>query len=117
MGLGKTLQILTLVHTPQKKPSLIVCPASVVPVWQGEAKRWYPQLPTQVLGSKISSSLAQKRRCHALDRQLLQLRRHKQLLETIEFGYAVLDEAQQIKNPEAKVTQACCSIQAECQSL
>jgi SNF2 family DNA or RNA helicase len=36
------------------------------------------------------------------------------LLEETQFGYAVLDEAQQIKNPDAKVTQACCAIQAEC---
>jgi SNF2 family DNA or RNA helicase len=43
-----------------------------------------------------------------------QLRRHKHLLEGTEFGYAVLDEAQQIKNPEAKVTHACCAIRAEC---
>ena len=43
-----------------------------------------------------------------------QLRRHKHLLEGTQFGYAVLDEAQQIKNPDAKVTQACCAIQAEC---
>lgn len=117
MGLGKTLQILTLLHTCpiEKKPSLIVCPASVVPVWQGEAKRWYPKLPTQVLGSKnIFKPCAKNEGATLWIASYSQLRRHKQLLETIEFGYAVLDEAQQIKNPEAKVTQACCSIQAEC---
>ena len=36
------------------------------------------------------------------------------MLDETQFGYAVLDEAQQIKNPDAKVTQACCAIQAEC---
>jgi superfamily II DNA or RNA helicase len=117
MGLGKTLQILTLIQASpiEKKPSLIVCPASVVPVWQGEAKRWYPQLSTQVLGSgNIFRPSENEEDTTLWIASYSQLRRHKPLLETIEFGYAVLDEAQQIKNPEAKVTQACCSIQAEC---
>ncbi len=116
MGLGKTLQILTLLKEfPfEDRHSLIVCPASVVPVWQNEAARWYPSLKTAVLRSaNVWDSVDQ-------DSPILwiasytQLRRHKHLLDGIDFGYAVLDEAQQIKNPDAKVTQACCVIQAEC---
>ena len=41
-----------------------------------------------------------------------QLRRHKAQLDATRFGYAVLDEAQFIKSPEAKVTQACLAIRA-----
>jgi superfamily II DNA or RNA helicase len=115
MGLGKTLQVLTLLQSNgfSDKDSLIVCPASVVPVWESEVRRWYPELQTRVLRSDATFE----------ERGLLptlwiasytQLRRHKHLLETVEFGYAVLDEAQQIKNPDAKVTQACFAIQAEC---
>lgn len=115
MGLGKTLQVLTLVHTHPfaEKDSLIVCPASVVPVWENEARRWYPELNTRVLRSDATFE----------ERGLLptlwiasytQLRRHKHILDSVEFGYAVLDEAQQIKNPDAKVTQACFAIEAEC---
>jgi SNF2 family DNA or RNA helicase len=40
------------------------------------------------------------------------LRRQRPLLDVVEFGYAVLDEAQFIKNPDAKVAQACYSIRA-----
>jgi len=32
------------------KPSLIVCPASVVPVWQQEIERFFPEFETAVLG-------------------------------------------------------------------
>lgn len=117
MGLGKTLQVLTLLaHDPiVSKPSLIVCPASVVPVWQSEAKRWYPNLRTQILRSGVDFTDPK-----VVTEQTLwiasytQLRRHKNLLDSVEFGYAALDEAQQIKNPDAKVTHACCAIQAEC---
>ena len=41
-----------------------------------------------------------------------QLRRHRHLLDQVEFRYTVLDEAQLIKKPKAKVTQACLSINA-----
>ena len=117
MGLGKTLQILTLLHASPVagKHSLIVCPASVIPVWQGEARRWYPGLATRVLGSgNVFEQGVNGAGTTLWIASYSQLRRHKHLLDKIEFGYAVLDEAQQIKNPEAKVTQACCSIQAEC---
>lgn len=116
MGLGKTLQVLTLLKTYPyaAKNSLIVCPASVVPVWQNEAKRWYPELKTAVLRSDRNFDLDESGEPTLWIASYTQLRRHKHLLEANGFGYAVLDEAQQIKNPEAKVTQACCAIKAEC---
>ena len=116
MGLGKTLQVLTLLdaHPFAAKPSLIVCPASVVPVWQSEAARWYPQLSTAVLRSGEHFGRSGGNAPRVWIASYTQLRRHKHLLSAAEFGYAVLDEAQQIKNPDAKVTQACCAIQAEC---
>ena len=116
MGLGKTLQVLTLFkfYPFENKNSLIVCPASVVPVWQREARRWYPNLQTEVLRSSCDFSNDGSTQPMLWIASYTQLRRHKHLLEGTQFGYAVLDEAQQIKNPDAKVTQACCAIQAEC---
>ncbi len=116
MGLGKTLQVLTLLeaHPFEKKSSLIVCPASVVPVWESEAKRWYPDLNTKVLRGYEHFEHDEADRPTLWIASYTQLRRHKHLLDSIGFGYAVLDEAQQIKNPDAKVTQACCAIKAEC---
>jgi len=116
MGLGKTLQVLTLLqfYPFDSKHSLIVCPASVVPVWEGEVKRWYPEIETEVLRSGHDFGSDKSEAPKLWIASYTQLRRHKHLLEQAQFGYAVLDEAQQIKNPDAKVTQACCSIQAEC---
>jgi len=115
MGLGKTLQVLTLLqrHPFEGKDGLIVCPASVVPVWESEAARWYPELSTRVLRSN-SHFEAESKGGTLWIASYTQLRRHKHLLDQVEFGYAVLDEAQQIKNPDAKVTHACCAIQAAC---
>ncbi|ADE55355.1 DEAD/DEAH box helicase [Coraliomargarita akajimensis] len=114
MGLGKTLQVLTLLHASPVpgKSSLIVCPASVVPVWESEAARWYPEMDTAVLRSNQTFDDVGAPKLWIAS--YTQLRRHKHLLDSAEFGYAVLDEAQYIKNPDAKVTHACCAIQAEC---
>ena len=116
MGLGKTLQVLTLLNAypVEGKDSLIVCPASVVPVWENEVKLWYPHLDTAVLRSGETFEGPSGHKPKLWIASYTQLRRHKHLLEGTEFGYAVLDEAQQIKNPEAKVTHACCAIKAEC---
>ena len=116
MGLGKTLQVLSLLHhfPVAGKNSLIVCPASVVPVWQSEVQRWYPKMRTAVLRSGEDFTISEGESPKLWIASYTQLRRHKHLLDVAEFGYAVLDEAQQIKNPDAKVTHACCAIRAEC---
>ncbi|NBX57982.1 MAG: M24 family metallopeptidase, partial [Gammaproteobacteria bacterium] len=53
MGLGKTLQVLSLlaVRPAADRPSLIVCPASVVPVWREEIARFFPHLRVDTLKS------------------------------------------------------------------
>lgn len=112
MGLGKTLQVLTLIkERPIKgKHHIIVCPASVIPVWEHEVARFYPDIPIQVL--KKNNAFRDNLKPHVWISSYSQLRRHKERLASMKFGYAVLDEAQQIKNPETKTTQACLHIQA-----
>ncbi|KAI9821808.1 MAG: hypothetical protein M1827_002390 [Pycnora praestabilis] len=55
MGLGKTLQTLSLFqylkenekasyHSYQRRPSLVVCPLSVLSSWMTEARKWTPDL-------------------------------------------------------------------------
>ena len=112
MGLGKTVQTLALLtsNKSQNLPDLVICPASVVPVWVKEAATHFPNLKIRVL-SKDQNFKNSNESCLWLA-SYTQLRRHQHLLEGIKFGYAVLDEAQLIKNPKAKVTQACLSINA-----
>ena len=112
MGLGKTLQVLSLldIRGMGERPNLIVCPASVVPVWRHEVARFFPHLTVEVL--KAGHDFAEHRQPTLWLASYTQLRRHKQILDKVEFGYAVLDEAQFIKNPEAKATQACLRLRA-----
>jgi len=112
MGLGKTLQVASLltVRPVAAKPALIVCPASVVPVWREEFARFFPQMAVDVL--KTGHDFTSRQDAVVWLASYTQLRKHKHLLEANEFSYAVLDEGQFIKNPDAKVTQACFAIRA-----
>jgi len=112
MGLGKTLQVLTLLATrPQAdRPSLIICPASVVPVWQEEILRFYPHLAIDVL--KNGHDFSARKDNVIWIASYTQMRKHRLLLDKHEFAYAVLDEGQFIKNPDAKVTQTCFAVRA-----
>ncbi len=112
MGLGKTLQVISLLAARPIAgvPHLIVCPASVVPVWREEIARFFPSLKVDVL--KTGNDFAARKDPVIWLASYTQLRKHRGLLEGTEFGYAVLDEGQFIKNPDAKVTQTCFAIRA-----
>ncbi len=113
MGLGKTLQVLALLaaRPVSGKPCLIVCPASVVPVWREEVAKFFPHLVVDVL--KTGHDFSHRPEPVLWLASYTQLRKHRALLGDIEFGYAVLDEGQFIKNPDAKITQTCFAVQAE----
>ncbi len=113
MGLGKTLQVLSLLAARPiaGKPHLIVCPASVVPVWREEIAKFFPHLPVDVL--KTGHDFTQRKDAAVWLASYTQLRKHRTMLPTVEFGYAVLDEGQFIKNPDAKITQTCFAVRAQ----
>ncbi|MDR3228450.1 MAG: DEAD/DEAH box helicase [Puniceicoccales bacterium] len=95
-------------------PMLVVCPASVVPVWAAEAARFFPQIPIQILRPKNNWTTAPTTASAPVLwlASYARLRRDTRLLDNTEFSLAVLDEAQFIKNPDAKITAACLRIRA-----
>ena len=113
MGLGKTVQVIALL---QSRPlsgqrHVVVCPASVVPVWREELARFYPEGKIDVL--KSGHDFATNKSACIWIASYTQLRKHRAMLDSTEFGYAILDEGQFIKNPDAKVTQACFAIKTK----
>jgi len=121
MGLGKTLQALAWLgwlkerNTKNPKPSLVICPASVLHNWRREAERFTPNLKVLVLESGAER--------HNLRKQIPQhdlivtnyalLRRDLEELQKFAFRAAILDEAQFIKNPGAQVTQSVKQLKSE----
>jgi len=112
MGLGKTAQVIALLQTRPlaDQRHLVVCPASVVPVWREELARFFPAARTDVL--KAGHDFTTDPAPGIWLASYTQLRKHRALLPTTEFGYVILDEGQFIKNPDAKVTQACFALRA-----
>ncbi|MSU48034.1 MAG: DEAD/DEAH box helicase [Opitutus sp.] len=112
MGLGKTLQVLSLLTARPLAdlPTLIVCPASVVPVWREEVAKFFPHLVVDVL--KTGHDFTQRKDPVIWLASYTQLRKHRAMLASVNFGYAVLDEGQFIKNPDAKITQTCFAVRA-----
>jgi SNF2 family DNA or RNA helicase len=102
MGLGKTVMVLAwldrLRATPESKgPSLVVVPRSVVFNWIEEAARFAPAL--RVLDfSGANRSVEHVQRHHLVLTTYGTLRRDALLLKDVEFDYAILDEAQTVKN-------------------
>ena len=114
MGLGKTLQTLTWLawlkerNRKNPKPSLVICPASVLHNWQREAERFTPDIKVLVLESGAARhNLRSKIPQHDLIvTNYALLRRDLEELQKFAFRAVILDEAQFIKNPGAQVTQS-----------
>jgi superfamily II DNA or RNA helicase len=102
MGLGKTVMVLAWLDRLRatreaKAPSLVVVPRSVVFNWIEEAARFAPQL--KVLDfSGTGRSVERVKGHHVVLTTYGTLRRDALLLKDVEFEYAILDEAQAIKN-------------------
>ncbi len=120
MGLGKTLQTLTHVLTEKKsghsqgKPTLVVAPTSVVPNWLAEAKKFTPDLRVLVLnGPERRKYMRSIPHADLVLTSYALLHRDIEKLRPFAFHLVVLDEAQNIKNPHAKVAQAACKLDAK----
>jgi superfamily II DNA or RNA helicase len=119
MGLGKTVQ--TLAHLllekhegRLKKPVLIVAPVSVLGNWSQEIRRYAPDLVPLVLhGPKRSAAFG------AIDSADLVIIGYplllidSEILLNREFSVVILDEAQMIKNPQAKVSRVARALRAQ----
>ena len=118
MGLGKTVQTLALIERDwergERRPVLLVCPTSVVTNWRKEAARFTPELPVMVhhgVGRKKSEALAKEAMRHGLViSSYALLHRDLEHLRRLEWAGVVLDEAQNIKNPETKQSRAARSL-------
>ncbi len=111
MGLGKTIQTIALllsVKQEQKKLSaLIVAPTSVVGNWLREIERFGPTLTTALWhGAGRKGQQDELSKANVIITSYALLRRDIDLLTKLDLDYAILDEAQNIKNPESATAQA-----------
>ena len=116
MGLGKTITLIAL-HLHQRatadkvKPTLVVCPASLLGNWEREIQRFAPGTPV--------------RRFHGTGRSLDQIddgfvlttygtmRLDTERLSQVGWGLVVADEAQHVKNSTSSTARALRRIRAD----
>ncbi len=115
MGLGKTVQTLAFLLRERaagraEGPSLVVCPTSVVRNWHDEATRFAPDLRTLVhhgadraRGKDLRAAVAS---ADLVVTSYPLLRSDVAALQAIDWHALVLDEAQQIKNPDTAQARA-----------
>jgi SNF2 family DNA or RNA helicase len=114
MGLGKTPQTLALIaedwQRKGSRPTLVVCPMSVVGNWQKEAARFTPCLPVMVHHGMARAKGAAFKKQAARQAIVLSsfalLHRDLDLLKEVDWAGVILDEAQNIKNAETKQARA-----------
>lgn len=108
MGLGKTLQIITfLQHLKEEKktkqPHLIVVPTSLVFNWHEELAKFCPSLKAKDhTGGDRNKDKTDFKGFDLVITTYGTLLRDISILKEQEFGYAILDESQAIKNPNSK---------------
>ena len=122
MGLGKTIQaIALLLHEREATgngvgPALVICPTSVVGNWKREIQRFAPRLRVMVHhGSDRTSGeefVAAAQQHDVVVSTYGLARRDVEDLRQVSWSDVILDEAQNIKNPQAKQTQAVRKLEA-----
>jgi SNF2 family DNA or RNA helicase len=142
MGLGKTLQTLALLQknknlhlvAPKNKKgavvqqslfpdehsslpaSLIVLPTSLIHNWHNEIMKFVPSLKTVIYTGtsrkKSDSLLELTHNCDVILTTYGIVRNDIEMFKECSFNYVILDESQNIKNPESKIFQAVCQLEA-----
>ncbi len=120
MGLGKTIQVLAAVQLRwaggDRRPTLVVCPTSVISNWNREAARFSPDLPVMVHhgpGRLKDEEFGRAAAGHAITVTSYGLAHRDEFLADTRWGGVVLDEAQNVKNPQTKQARAVRSLHAE----
>ena len=122
MGLGKTIQSICLLLYEREnkltdKPTLIICPTSVVGNWEKEIEKFAPGLKTAIHhGNSRWSYETFSEEIHKNEVVITTyalIVRDKNLFQKEEWAGIILDEAQNIKNSSSKQSQHIKALKAE----
>ncbi|MDD3410489.1 MAG: SNF2-related protein, partial [Eubacteriales bacterium] len=123
MGLGKTVQVIAALSAAKKKngpqKSIIVSPTSLIYHWLAELKRFDDQLTVRLVSGireerqRAIEDIARDETVDVVLTSYPLLRRDIEQLKEIPFRFAVLDEAQFVKNAQSIGAAAAKELSAE----
>ncbi|NDZ93905.1 DEAD/DEAH box helicase [Streptomyces sp. SID6673] len=123
MGLGKTVQVIALLCHEQAtdpaagRPTLIICPMSVVGNWEREIARFAPDLRVAVHHGTARAAGSRFGAVHADADVVLTTfaiaTRDRDLLKAHRWRRVVVDEAQHVKNVATKAAKAIRAVPAD----
>ncbi|WP_017294845.1 DEAD/DEAH box helicase [Geminocystis herdmanii] len=122
MGLGKTIQLIAFLLTLKEeksltKPSIITCPTSVLNNWEREIKKFAPSLKVIIhhgeQRSKEKEFIKEAQKNDVIITSYALIYRDFDTFNKVEWQGVILDEAQNIKNPQAKQSKAVRELKSE----
>ncbi|MBW6410560.1 DEAD/DEAH box helicase [Clostridium sp. YB-6] len=116
MGLGKTIQIIAFLLSESNTRSLVITPTSLIYNWYEEFRKFAPSLKIGIVHGELKNRtkvLEDIKKYDVLITTYGTLRNDCLKYENIKFDNLIIDEAQNINNPKAKVTEAVKSIDAK----
>lgn len=122
MGLGKTIQSITYIlwlrseakKAKKKMPALVVCPKSVLDVWATEVEKFAPEMTLKILRTRDDLDIDfVQNKLDVLVLNYAQLRVCGEDLNKIKWLTVVLDEGQQIKNPDSKAAKSARELESQ----
>ncbi|APZ95352.1 DEAD/DEAH box helicase [Fuerstiella marisgermanici] len=115
MGLGKTVQALAvLLQRIESGPALVIAPTSLGFNWEQECRRFAPSLTPRLLRDANRTELIESvSEGDVIICSYGLALRETELLQTVNWGTLVLDEAQNIKNSNAKTAKEIRKLKAD----
>lgn len=118
MGLGKTLQALAVILSRTAQgPALVLAPTSVCFNWQDESHKFAPTLKVKMFGAgskkERQAMLEQAQPFDLIICSYGLLQTEGEHLTNVDWHTIVADEAQAIKNPQARRTQVAMSLKGD----
>ncbi len=119
MGLGKTLESISFLSLyPSSRPTLVICPKSVVYNWAAEVTKWNSEFEVKIIAgtkeqrSAILSEIKRKEKTiYVVSYDTL--RNDIDDFAKVKFGTVLADEAQFIKNALSKKAKAVKSLRSD----
>ena len=115
MGLGKTMQVIIAARLLYRegliKQILVVCPKTLIPNWQTELRKWWPQVSHNISVVGLDRQWFLRLGTANVIVKIINyeaLAREADWLATQRFSHdlVIIDEAQRIKNPQAQAARA-----------